>query len=463
LNFGELKAALRGELLQGAEDLAARSGDFGRMITRRPLAVVRPADARDVAEVVRFAARRGLKVATRGEAHTQSGQALVEGGIVLDLASLNRVLEVDPAASAATCEGGALWRDLVARAAPLGVLPPVLTNNLGATIGGTISVAGIGVASFRHGTQGDQVIELEVVTGAGEVETCSAERNRDLFDAVRAGLGQCGVITRARVRLRQAKPLTRTFFLLYDRLEAWLRDAATLLREDRFDYLEAFCAPLPIGFRKLGGVPQAFAEWQFPFHLTIEMEAGEDPAPARLLEGLSPLRHVHTEDRPIAEFALRMEPLFGLWKQSGYWAAAHPWMETILPWASAEAFLGHLLPALPPTVVGGGHVLLWPSRGTTSSVPLFRVPKSELVLGFGILPGYPPHLLPDAVARLNALSDASIGAGASRYLSGLIQFDPPRWRAHYGEVWPRLCEWKRRFDPQGVLNPGFIPFDAPES
>jgi FAD/FMN-containing dehydrogenase len=459
MNLSELRGLLRGALLDSEQERAARSGDFGRMISRQPLAVVRPADAQDVAAALKFAARRGLKVATRGEAHTQSGQALVEGGIVVDLTSLNRILEIDAGAATAHCDAGVLWRELIARTGPQGLLPPVLTNNLGATIGGTISVAGIGVASLHHGTQGDQVVELEVVTGAGEVRICSAEQDRDLFDAVRAGLGQCGVITRARVRLRPVKPMTRTFFLLYDRLEAWLKDAATLLRDDRFDYIEAFCVPVPVGFRKVDGAPQPFAEWLFPFHLTVEMKDGENPDVVRLLAGLSPLRHVHTEDRSIAEFALRMEALFGLWKQTGYWAAAHPWMETILPWASAGPFLGRVLPSLPPTIVGGGHVLLWPSRGTTSSVPLFRVPKSELVLGFGILPGYPAEVLPQAVARLNQLSDASIAAGASRYLSGLIQFDRPRWQAHYGEMWPRLNEWKRRFDPERILNPGFIPFD----
>lgn len=459
MDLSELKGSLRGALLDAPEEIAARSGDFGRMVVRRPGAVVRPADARDVAATLRFAARRGLKVATRGEAHTQSGQALVEGGIVLDLTSLGRILELDPRAPSVTCEAGVVWRDLVAHLQPRGLIPPVLTNNLGVTVGGTISVAGIGISSFRHGTQADQTEELEVVTGGGEILTCSADQNRDLFDAARSGLGQCGVITRARLRLRPARPMTRTYYLLYDRLEAFLNDAATLMRDDRFDYLEAWCVPCPQGFRKVGGSSQPFAEWLFPFHVTVEMVEGEEPDAGRLLAGLSFHRHVHTEDRTSLEFASRLEPLFALWRQSGYWAAAHPWMETILPWASAGAFLGRVLAALPPPVVGGGHVLLWPSRGTTSSVPLFRVPKSDLVLGFGILPGHPPHVLPEAVARLNALSDASIAAGASRYLSGLVQFDAGRWRAHYGEKWPRLCEWKRRFDPEGLLNPGFIPFD----
>ena len=68
-------------------------------------------------------------------------------------------------------------------------MPPVLTNNLGVTVAGTLSMAGLGVASFRYGTQADNVVELEVVTGAGEIVVCSREQNRELFDMVRCGLG----------------------------------------------------------------------------------------------------------------------------------------------------------------------------------------------------------------------------------------------------------------------------------
>ncbi len=458
-DLSKLRKSLRGDLLDAAQEVDARCGDFGRMVNRRPRAVVRPADAEDVARTLRFAAESGLKVATRGEAHTQSGQALVEDGLVLDLTSLNQISELDVEALTVRCGAGVVWRDLVAHLQPHGLVPPVLTNNLGVTVGGTVSVAGIGVASFRYGTQADQLAELEVVTGDGQVRTCSADIEPDLFDATRAGLGQCAIITRALLRLRPAKPRVRTFFLLYDRLEAVLEDAATAMTNGRFDYVEGFCVPCPQGFRTVGGAPQPFAEWFFPLQLSVEMDEGEDPAASEFLAGLSFLKHVHTEDRTTMEFALRMEPLFALWKMSGYWANAHPWMETILPWQSAGAFLGKVLPDLPPTVVGGGHVLLWPSRGTTSSVPLFRRPKSDLVLGFGILPGYPQEVLPQAVARLNALSDASVAAGASRYLSGLVQFDRPRWLAHFGDIWPRLLEWKRRFDPGKILNPGFILFD----
>ena len=61
------------------------------------------------------------------------------------------------------------------------------------TVGGTLSMAGIGVASYRYGVQADNVDELTVVTGTGELLTCSRERDAELFDAVRSKIGRAHV------------------------------------------------------------------------------------------------------------------------------------------------------------------------------------------------------------------------------------------------------------------------------
>ena len=108
---------------------------------------------------------------------------------------MTRIHSINEEAETATCDGArpasssrqARWR--------VGLVPRVLTNNLGVSVAGTTSVAG-GVASFRYGSQADNAVELEVVTGTGEMVRCSREKNRDLFDVVRCGFGQFGIITR---------------------------------------------------------------------------------------------------------------------------------------------------------------------------------------------------------------------------------------------------------------------------
>jgi FAD/FMN-containing dehydrogenase len=100
---------------------------------------------------------------------------------------------------------GALWGDVAKVALEQSLTPPVMPDAMMLTVGGTLSVGGMGETSYRFGAQVDHVVELDVVTGAGEFVSCSAERDSELFRMVLAGLGQCGIIVRARLRLGQAQ------------------------------------------------------------------------------------------------------------------------------------------------------------------------------------------------------------------------------------------------------------------
>lgn len=457
--FGD-RILLDREVRQGFET------DFGKIVFRTPGAVARCRNAGELAELVRSCREAGLPVVGRGQGHTQTGQSTTEGGVVVDTSSMAEIGAVDEEALTVDCGGGVVWRDLVAHLVPQGFVPRVLTNNLGVTIGGTLSVAGLGVASFRYGAQVDNVVELEVVTGAGEVVVCSPERERELFDVVRSGLSQFGIITRARLKLRRSKPRVRKHYLLYDDLGALMRDVERAMApgNDVLHTVESWCVPCFQGAKKIGegmelGVGmQTFAEWFYPLHVTQELDPGEEPDDAALLAPFSPYRKVHVDEFTQLEFCERLQPLFQLWDRSGYSQMAHPWMETVLPWERAREFIEFALSSLPPQALGpGGHILLWPSRGDVSSTPLFMHPEGEMVMGWGILPGVPERFLAQALAQLDMASELSIGYGGKRYLSGYITFDTvEKWAAHFGDRWPAMVAAKKRYDPDGILNPGFI-------
>jgi FAD/FMN-containing dehydrogenase len=447
---------VRGPVTEGPEVPAASRSNFGHIVDAAPRALLRPATVDDVLEAVRFARAEGLSLATRGAAHSQSHLGVSDGGILLDMTSLGRSLRLDGDALWIDVEGGAIWRDVVRATVSELLVPPVLTNNLSVTVGGTLSIAGIGVASFRHGTQGDQVVELDVVTGEGELITCSPDRDPDLYWSVVAGLGQVGVVVRARLRLRRAKPMTRTYYLLYDDTARFFEDSRRAMDDGRWEHIESWASPCPQGTKPVNGRRQVFARWFYPAHFTAEFDRAA-PDDRAMLDGYRPYESLYTDDLPLLDFLERLTPVFDLWKRGGTWEHVHPWMETVLPWETAPAMIEALMPDLPPSILVGGHVLLWPAKGTASRSRLFMRPPGEDLMGFGLLPAIPPRFWEEAKPMLDTASRLSVAMGGKRYLSGYVAFTEAEWREHFGPMWEPFAAAKRRWDPDGVLNPGFVP------
>jgi FAD/FMN-containing dehydrogenase len=452
-----LGSRVRGRVLGPDEIEPDRTTNFGHVFRAIPSVLLEPKSADDVLGAVRFAREHRISLSTRGSGHSQSWLGINEGGVLLDMRSLGVIAEPDHDRLTVDVGGGALWGDIVRALYPHGLAPTVLTNNLDVTVGGTLSIAGIGVASFRYGTQGDQVAELDVVTGTGELVTCSPEREPDLFWSVVAGLGQVGVITRARLKLRRVKPMTRTYYLLYDDVARFMDDTRRAMDAGVWDHLESWASPNPQGTKPVNGRRQVFARWFFPFHLTVEFDRGKEPNDGALLSGLSPYEKVYVDDLPTIDFFARLGPVFDLWKRGGTWEHVHPWMETVLPWETAPDLLEAILPDLPPSILVGGHVLLWPAKGTTSRSRLFMRPSGENVMGFGILPAVPPRFWGEAKPTLENASRLSVAMGGKRYLSGYVDFTEEDWRAHFGDAWDFFRRAKRAYDPDGILNPGFVP------
>jgi cytokinin dehydrogenase len=111
-----------------------------------------------------------------------------------------------------------------------------------------------------------------VVTGQGEQVICSPDRHPSLFDAVRAGLGQVGVITRATLRLVPAPRLVRRFLLFYPDLATMLGDQRLLAHEHRFEGVQGAVLAAPTG------------GWTFRRDLTTQF-TGDSPDDAALLVG----------------------------------------------------------------------------------------------------------------------------------------------------------------------------------
>lgn len=178
---------------------------------------VRPADADQVAAVLRIAADHRVPVVPRGGGSgTQGGTFALHGGVALDLRRLDAVHEIDTTSlvvdAGAGITGPALERALSPHDLMLAHEPG--SYHFGATLGGFLAARGSGVASTKYGKPEEMVVQVEVALPGGQIATTQPVPNHasgpDLLQLLVGSEGTLGVITRARMRLDPV-PAARLF------------------------------------------------------------------------------------------------------------------------------------------------------------------------------------------------------------------------------------------------------------
>jgi FAD/FMN-containing dehydrogenase len=201
-----LAKGLRGQLLRPGDDNYDEARRvWNGMIDKRPALIVRAAGVADVIQAGKFARESGLVLAVRGGGHNVSGNAVCDGGLMLDL-SLMRSVRVDPKRQSLRAEGGTRWRDLDHEAEAFGLATTggliSSTGIAGLTLGG-----GLGWLMGSYGLACDNLLSVDLVTAAGELVTASASENADLFWGLRGGGGNFGVATSLEYRLHPVGPM----------------------------------------------------------------------------------------------------------------------------------------------------------------------------------------------------------------------------------------------------------------
>jgi FAD/FMN-containing dehydrogenase len=203
--IGALEAGLRGEMLRPGDDgYETARRVWNGMIDRRPALIARCAGVADVVHAVNVARTYDLLVAVRGGGHNVAGNAVCDGGLVIDLSRLKGI-RVDPAARTVRAEGGVTWGELDHETQAFGL----------ATTGGQVSTTGIagltlgggyGWLARSFGLACDNLLAADVVTADGRFLTASAEEHADLFWGLRGGGGNFGVVTSFTYRLHPVGP-----------------------------------------------------------------------------------------------------------------------------------------------------------------------------------------------------------------------------------------------------------------
>jgi FAD/FMN-containing dehydrogenase len=197
------RTSLRGELVRpGDEGYNAARMVHNGMIDKHPALIARCAGAADVMRAVAFAREHQLEVAVRGGGHNVTGNAVSDGGLMIDLAPM-KGLRIDPVRRTVHCEAGLTWGevnqdaqifDLAATGGFVGT-----TGVAGLTLGG-----GLGWLLRKHGLACDNLLSADVVTADGQFRTANEEQNADLFWGLRGGGGNFGVVTSFEFRLHPA-------------------------------------------------------------------------------------------------------------------------------------------------------------------------------------------------------------------------------------------------------------------
>jgi FAD/FMN-containing dehydrogenase len=229
----DFRSRLRGRVLDSGhnEYEDARRIQNG-LIDRHPALIVRCSGTADVVETVNFARDRGLLLSIRGGGHNVAGNAMNDGGVVVDLSSMRGVY-VDATTRTVRAAGGATWGDVDRETQLFGLaVPGGVVSTTG--IAGLTLHGGYGHLRRKFGLSIDNLLSAEIVTADGQVRTASATSHADLYWALRGAGSNFGVVTSFEFRAHPVGPIVQLcapFYAVEDgraALRGWRKFTANL-------------------------------------------------------------------------------------------------------------------------------------------------------------------------------------------------------------------------------------------
>ncbi|BBG94880.1 cytokinin oxidase 5 [Prunus dulcis] len=490
-----LRLVVDGQLSVDPSDVDTASKDFGLMTRAEPLAVLHPGSAQDVARLVRaaYSSAHGFTVSARGHGHSINGQAQTNNGVVIEMnggGSSGRVMSQVRSGSGRVSEkgmyvdawGGELWIDVLRSTLEYGLAPKSWTDYLYLSVGGTLSNAGISGQAFNHGPQISSVDELDVVTGRGELLTCSEEKNSELFHAVLGGLGQFGIITRARIALEPAPQRVRWIRVLYSNFSAFTKDQEFLISlhgqpsTHKFDYVEGFVI---VDGGLINNWRSSFFSPSNPVKITsINSQGGvlycleitknyhESSADTidQEIEGLLKKldfvpTSVFTTDLPYVDFLDRVHKAELKLRSKSLWDVPHPWLNLFVPKSRISDFDKGVFKGILGNKTSGPILIYpmnkdkWDQRSsvvTPDEDIFYLVALLRSALDTGDETHTLEHLTNQNRQILKFCDDA--GIKVKQYLPHYTTQE--EWMDHFGDKWGQFYQRKMDFDPRRILATG---------
>jgi len=409
-------------------------------IDRRPAAIVRPADAREVGLVVLLAREAGLELAVRGGGHNYAGFGAVEGGVVLDLRGL-RALEIHAGRQVVSAGGGLTSGEVTRAAAPHGLAVP-FGDTASVGIGGLTLGGGVGYLVRKHGLTIDHLLGAEVVTADGRVLEVDADRHPDLFWAIRGGGGNFGVVTRFDYSLQPVDVVTGGMLALPATAEtiAGLVAEAEAAPEELSLIADVLLAPpLPFLPRESVGRPL----------LLVQLVHG-----GALAEGTRAVAPFRALAPPIADFvrAMSFPDMFPAEEREALpCAVLHASFSDRLDENDAGELLDRLEQSTAPLAAVQIRVLGGAMARVPAAATAFAHRQRPLLVSAFAAYASPEEDLVHRTWTMEAAAALQRGED-SAYVNFLGDEGADRIRAAYpGRTRDRLAEIKRRYDPENVF------------
>jgi FAD/FMN-containing dehydrogenase len=435
-----LPASFTGDVLSSGDpefDQARRV--HNGLIDKQPSVIARCLTTPDVVDAVQVARAAGLEIAVRGGGHNVAGNAVTDGGMMIDLSRM-RGVRVDPAGATIWAQGGVLWRELN-RAAHVHRL---------ATTGGVVSSTGIagltlgggeGWLMGRFGMTVDNLLAVELVTADGEILAVDAGHHADLFWALRGGGGNFGVATAFEYRAHPVDTVLGGMVLhpVSRAVDAWAfyRQFSAEAPDELTVFFGLVHAPDGSG-TKLAAMPLC--------------HCGPDAAGAEA--DVAPLRRFGP---PLLDLVERMPyPQINTLLDDGFPRGALNYWKSAFLRELSDDVIGVMVERFADCPSPLTAMVLNPFQGAVSRVPVdaMAMPHRQPGYSLAVLGQWMDPRDNDAnVTWTRRTFEALRPHLAERsYVNDLAADDTDKVRWAYGPNWDRLVGIKRRYDPHNVFH-----------
>ncbi|GAB4580983.1 MAG: FAD-binding oxidoreductase [Anaerolineales bacterium] len=413
---------------------------FAGGIDRRPAAIIRVADAGDVARVISLAREHGLELAVRSGGHSGAGHSVTEGGIVLDLSCM-KALDIHPTERTAWAESGLTAGEYTKATAKYG-----LATGFGDTgsvgIGGITLGGGVGYLVRKYGLTIDALLAAEIVTADGQLRCVDAENHPDLFWAIRGGGGNFGVVTRFKFRLHPVDQVVGGMLVLPatpDVIAGFIAEAEAA--PDELSTIANVMTAPPMPF-----LPEDV--YGKPIVLAMLVYAGDSASADRVL---APFRALAT---PLADMLHPMPypEIYPPDEEDYHPVAANRtlFMDTVGR-AEAETMLEYLNTSTGFMAVAQLRVLGGAMARVPADATAFAHRQSRIMVNIASLFGDPSER-PAHEAWADRFFEALRQNDRGAYANFLGDVGESRVRDAYpGATWDRLAEIKAQYDPTNLF------------